>query len=230
MRLRLIDRVRRYIRPGPRGSTIPWPGAVRNVRDGQCAQPVRGRAPSPRVRAPAPPGRWTPHRRAHSVSHAGDPASTEPPAASRGPRVAPRGRRAAPGPRRPGADAGPGAARPAAPGRPGGHGHRRQRGQAQARWAGAGQARAAIRPSPGEQAGPDSGRGAGRRAGPDAAPGRTGRGRAGLVRDRARPPGGRGHGQTAGRWNTCCAGSGRSAWCPPPRWSARSTGWPRCRR
>ena len=167
MRLRLIDRVRRYIRRGPRGTSR---GPARSGTSGM------GSAPSP-----SGAGR---HRREYGLREAGpvdtappssfgkpagDPASTEPPAAT--PRTGELPRRS---PRRSGpagqADTGRGSSERRSgasrhrgsrgPGRQRAaqRGHRPAAGQAQARWAGAGQARAAIRPSPGEQAGPDSGR------------------------------------------------------------------------
>jgi hypothetical protein len=173
MRLRLIDRVRRYIRPGLRGSSrgparsgssgmgsAPSPaGAGRHRRDfgHRPATPVDSAPPSafgkPSAELPAA-GQQTAElpRRVPRRSGLGGPAGTSQPSVSQ-PSVS------QPGAGQPGAGTGPATV-----------------GQAQARWAGAGQARAAIRPSPGEAADADSRRGqlagqsrARRQAEPDAA-------------------------------------------------------------
>ena len=172
MRLRLIDRVRRYIRPGPRGTSR---GPARSGTSGM------GSAPSP-----SGAGR---HRREYGHRPAGpvdaappssfgkpsaEPPSTEPPAATpRTRRAAPPGtpRRSRRPPARPSTGRHRASQHRASQHRASQHrarpvqraGHRTgtgpAAGQAQAKWAGAGQARAAIRPSPGPAAAADSGRG-----------------------------------------------------------------------
>ena len=164
MRLRLIDRVRRYIRPGPRGTSrgparsgtsglgsAPSPsGAGRHRRDyGHRSGPPVDAAPpssfgetaaeSPTAELPgATPGSTELPRRVPRRSGRADQASTG---------------RAAPGPVSTG---------PASTGQAGGGpppaGTGPADGQAQAKWAGAGQARAAIRPSPGQAAAADGSR------------------------------------------------------------------------
>jgi len=146
MRLRLIDRVRRYIRPGLRGSKTRGP-----ARSGSSGM---GSAPSPsgagrhrrefghRSALPvdtAPPAAFG--KGAAAPPAAGPPAATPP--ATELPRRKPRhsalAGQASPGPASPG----PASTGPAAT------------GQARAKWAGAGQARAAIRPAPGQAAAAD---------------------------------------------------------------------------
>jgi hypothetical protein len=165
MRLRLIDRVRRYIRPGLRGSKARGP-----ARSGSSGM---GSAPSP-----SGAGR---HRRDYGYRPAvpvdtappssfGKPAA-EPPAAGQPPaelpRRVPRRSRSAgpagPSPARPGfsqpsagqpsADQ-PSAGQPSAS-QPGAGTGPVAAGQAQAKWVSAGQARAAIRPGPGQAAAAD---------------------------------------------------------------------------
>ncbi|HTT52134.1 MAG TPA: hypothetical protein VMH35_12100 [Streptosporangiaceae bacterium] len=132
MRLRLIDRVRRYIRRGPRGSRTRGPA--------RAGPPGTGSAPSP-----AGAGR---HRREYAfraATPAGTAAPPAPPAPASGSAAGPPPPGAPPSelprrvPRRAGRPAQAGAGPPAA-------------GQARAATGGAGQARAAIRPAPGRAA------------------------------------------------------------------------------
>jgi hypothetical protein len=148
MRLRLIDRVRRYIRPGPRGTS---------------RGPARSGTGTPSAPSPAGAGR---HRREYGQRSA-TPADGAPPSSFGKPSAGPpstaapsAGQQPAELPRRVPRHSGPAA--PASPGQastgPASTGPAAA-GQAQAKWAGAGQARAAIRPSPGQEAAADNGRG-----------------------------------------------------------------------
>jgi hypothetical protein len=148
MRLRLIDRVRRYIRPGPRGrsrgparsgtsgtGSAPSPsGTGRHRRDlgHRPAGPVDSAPPSSFGKAAADPAST-------------DLASTGPPAATQQAAELPRRL-----PRRSGPAGQAGTEPPSAGSGPAAE-------QAQAKWAGPGQARAAIRPSPGQAAAADGG-------------------------------------------------------------------------
>jgi hypothetical protein len=148
MRLRLIDRVRRYIRPGLRGSKTRGP-----ARSGSSGM---GSAPSP-----SGAGRHRrdfPHRSAMPVDTvppasfgkaAAAPPAAEPSAAT--PRTTELPRRV---PRHSGL-AGQASAGSAVPGRPSAAAGPAATGQARAKWAGAGQARAAIREAPGQAAAAD---------------------------------------------------------------------------
>jgi hypothetical protein len=165
MRLRLIDRVRRYIRPGLRGSKARGP-----ARSGSSGM---GSAPSP-----SGAGR---HRRDYEYRPAA-PVDTAPPSSFGKPAAQPpvAGQPPAELPRRVPRRSGPASPAGASPGRPsgsqpsgsqpsgsqptGGQASASQAGastgpavagQAQAKWVGAGQARAAIRPAPGQAAAAD---------------------------------------------------------------------------
>ncbi len=162
MRLRLIDRVRRYIRPGPRGTSR---GPARSGTSGM------GSAPSP-----SGAGR---HRRDYGHRPA-MPVDTAPPSSFGNPAAEPpTGEPAAAtpqptglpwrAPRRSGAAGQVSAGRASTGQTSTGQTSTGQTstgqtstgpaaGQAETKWAGAGQARAAIRPSPGQAAAADSGR------------------------------------------------------------------------
>jgi len=148
MRLRLIDRVRRYIRPGLRGSKTRGP-----ARSGSSGM---GSAPSPsgagrhrrdfahRSALPVDAGPPAPFGKGAVAPPAPEPSAATPPTEL--PRRVPR-HSALPGR----ASAGPAAT-----------------GQARAKWAGAGQARAAIRPAPGQAVVADRANAQPPRAEPDA--------------------------------------------------------------
>jgi hypothetical protein len=156
MRLRLIDRVRRYIRPGPRGSRSRGPARTGSSGTGS---------------APGPTGAGR-HRRDYGFRPA-TPVDTAPaiPATPSPGEQPSAGSRTAELPRRVPRSSGPVPAGPAGTGPAAAAG-------ARSAWAGAGQARAAIRPAPGQAAPAEQTRGqaaagqarARRQADPDALP------------------------------------------------------------
>ncbi|MGP8001777.1 MAG: hypothetical protein ACLPKI_31305 [Streptosporangiaceae bacterium] len=148
MRLRLFDRVRRYIRRGPRGSRPRDPARTGTPGDpARTGSPGTGSAPSP-----AGSGR---HRREFAFRPATPVGTAAPPGTATGSPADPAAPESPPGelprrvPRRAGRAAEPGAG-PAQPGA-----GPPAAGQARAATAGAGQARAAIRPAPGRLAAAD---------------------------------------------------------------------------
>ncbi len=151
MRLRLIDRVRRYIRPGLRGSKTRGPARSGSSGMGSAPSPSgAGRHRRDFAHLPAVPVDTAP------PSSFGQPAAGPPAAEPSGatPRATELPRRV---PRHSGL-AGQASAGSAAPGRPSAGAGPAATGQARAKWAGAGQARAAIRVAPGQAAAADRAR------------------------------------------------------------------------
>jgi hypothetical protein len=153
MRLRLIDRVRRYIRPGPRG-TSRGPARSGTSATGSAPSPSgAGRHRREYGHRPAVPADGAP---SSFGKPAAEPPSTAAPSAGQQPAELPRRVPRGSGPASP-ASTGPASTGQASTGQA--STGPAAAGQAQAKWAGAGQARAAIRPSPGQAAAADNGRG-----------------------------------------------------------------------
>jgi hypothetical protein len=150
MRLRLIDRVRRYIRPGLRGSKTRGPARSGTSGMGSAPSPSgAGRHRRDFAHRPAMPVDTAPP--ASFGKAAARPPVAEPTAAT--PQTAELPRRV---PRRSGPGGPAKASQPSAGGSAAVSSGPAAAGQARAQWAGAGQARAAIRPAPGEAAAVDT--------------------------------------------------------------------------